>query len=213
MNDNSTTKLVIEVLSENNVENLSTVIQDAAREALALDADADLDDAVDIVVTGVSPQPALDIIQYAVGEVGIDTNWNSDAFQMFKPNVDSALERLDEDDFDSNSTMERRAYRNSADFRNMLLCEGTENHAAADQFVVIADDVTHDDVDGLSAGAKGFLNSVRDHGRINDIHVAYAGVPTADDEADEADSDVEASDSESEPTDAEVEGEFEDLVA
>lgn len=227
MTANNNLKVVVEVLAEESVEDLSSVIPDGIRDALNLDDDADISEHVDVVVTGVSPDPALDIIQYAVGEAGIDTNYNSDSFQMFEPKEAIAASRLDDDDFASEQAKENRAKRNAAEFRNKLLCEGTDDHAAADQFVLVTDDVSHDDVYGLTAGAKGFISNIRDNGRLNDLHVAYEGVPAdadSDDDASESadadnDADADASNDNAddgdvpEPSDAEVEDEFEELVA
>lgn len=193
MNSNNKQKICIEVLADDNIENLTDEIQTAIRNAAGLDSDADISDAVSAVVTGVSPKAARGIVQHAVSEAGLSTDWNSDEYQVVEPNVEKTMGFLDEKNYESfndpENSMSRDAFRKAANFRARMLVEGTDNHAPIDQFILIHDE------DGANSSARAFADNVLEHGGILMQH-PVAGVPQDNDE----------------PADAEVQDEFEGLI-
>lgn len=171
----STTTVCIEVLATSTIDNLTSVIQTATREALSLDTDTELSDSVDTVVTGITPSKETQAIFDAVSTFGLDPDTD---LIMFQPNTERMCQRIAPELFNDERAFENRAYREATDLRNKSLADGAPDFPAADAFILITDDITHSDVHGLTAGANAFIDSITDYGRDDDLHVSYVGVPT-----------------------------------
>lgn len=184
-NDNSSTKVCIEVFADNHISNLSEVVENALREASNADADDDLSDALGPVVTGGSEDAAVNVIEHVLERNGIDTNWRSDAYNHYEPKSDNIEAELDEEDYqqydDPEMVMKKDAMRRACQRRAWSLTHGHGDLDPVDEVVVVYD------ADGANRDARNFIDNILEEG------ASFMPVPVEGEAPDDSESSQSAS--------------------